>query len=68
MNFTWAKCDVCSNYIKDISRLVAYRLRHDGDGPYYLERVDLRGQDPWSGVRVVCHDCIDFFRLKEVGP
>lgn len=53
-----AVCNVCqqSNFSPDC--LVAYTLRSKR-----IERVDLQGRQPWSGVRVICLDCLRTFAL-----
>jgi hypothetical protein len=55
MTFTWARCETCLHYIADINQLVSYRL-----GTGRREPVDLHGEQPWSGVRVVCLPCVRF--------
>jgi hypothetical protein len=62
MMFRNATCETCRVLVSDIDRLVAYRLRcpQDSNG-CILERVDLAGNQPWAGIRVICLECIGFF-------
>jgi hypothetical protein len=62
MKFEYARCYTCERTIKDIGDLVAYRLVVRDVYPFILEPVDLHGQEPWSGIRVVCTQCLKFFR------
>jgi hypothetical protein len=62
MIFKMARCETCLQYVDDIRQLVAYRLKYTGPEP-----VDLKGQEPWSGVRVVCLPCVRFLAGR-AGP
>jgi hypothetical protein len=57
MKFESARCETCRAYIFTAAFATAFRLE---DG--WLEPVELEGQGPWSGVRVMCPECLKFFR------
>lgn len=59
MRFNHALCEVCGAYIFEIDDLVAYQCDNA-----VLFRIDLEGEQPWSGVHCVCKICIS--RLAEM--
>jgi hypothetical protein len=61
MKFHSAMCQVCRHYKFKPEEVIAYRLRSEGP-----EAVPLEGKEPWSGVFVVCRDCVMFLRSEAV--
>ncbi len=62
MEFFSACCETCGRYVSKPEELTAYRVRD-----HKLEAVDLRGERPWSGIRVICESCMLFFRGVDAG-
>lgn len=62
MTFFNAKCVLCGQYHDKPDNLVAFTVRHQA-----LELIDLRGEQPWCGVQVVCRRCIRFLRETTEG-
>ncbi len=62
MEFFNARCQTCRRSISKPEELTAYRVRD-----HKLEAVDLRGEQPWSGIRVICGPCVLFFRGVDAG-
>ena len=60
MEFKFAKCETCNEYIFDESKLIAYRLTSENWGKG-KKIVKLEGREPWSGIRCICLDCVEFF-------
>lgn len=77
MTFKSARCETCQEYIFDESKLIAYRLTSTSvfgenvarDGKrlkLQKEIIDLKGREPWSGIRCVCFDCLSFFGAEAI--
>jgi hypothetical protein len=61
MIFESAPCDVCQQWVDRAACATAYDLR---DGK--LRIIELAGEQPWIGVRVICPACLDFFRAAAI--
>lgn len=53
MRFNHSLCRICGAYIFDTEDLIAYSAGNPG-----LYQVDLKGEQPWTGVHCVCKTCI----------
>ncbi len=62
MNFQSARCETCGQYIFKADDCVAYKRTRDK----CLESIKLHGQEPWSGVCVICFKCVQFFRSVDL--
>lgn len=63
------RCVTCGNYLFAPGVVgVAFRLISAAPMPipstclHRLEEVDLEGREPWVGIRVVCKQCVEFFK------
>lgn len=63
MQFFNAKCETCGQYHDRPGDLVAFTVRGGA-----LKRIELGGEQPWSGVRVVCRRCVRFFQESSLTP
>lgn len=52
MKFGHARCELCRGDLFDPSGLVSFRRIAGG-----IDRMDLTGRQPWSGIVVVCFPC-----------
>jgi hypothetical protein len=55
MKFINASCVVCGQSIFKNEKILAY-VRRNGE----IRAVDLEGEQPWSGVRCICPDCVKY--------
>ena len=53
MKFSHGHCEVCGYDVLYEQDAIAFRRRGNG----VIEPVSLAGQQPWSGVGVVCRSC-----------
>jgi hypothetical protein len=51
-----AKCELCHAYVLDEADGVFLRPNRDDKG-VYLTPTDLKGREPWAGIRCVCRPC-----------
>jgi hypothetical protein len=58
MKFMHATCVICGQSIMPDEVLISYIRREGG-----IQGIDLHGEQPWSGVRCACLDCVDFLAL-----
>jgi hypothetical protein len=61
MTFHHAKCESCGDLLFDPDKLIAFTVR-GWDRGRKVEVVQLDGDQPWAGIRVICLACIDAFR------
>jgi hypothetical protein len=61
MIFHHAECESCGDLLFDPDKLIAFTVRGRDRGRK-VEVVQLDGEQPWSGIRVICLACIDIFR------
>jgi len=54
MKFIFANCKVCNRDVFDEKELVTFQSLR----PLHLERVDLEGQQPWTGMLCICLQCM----------
>lgn len=59
MDFGSVRCEMCKQDKFREHDIYAYQVRFLNSG-VTLERVELSGRQPWSGVRCVCNDCVAF--------
>lgn len=63
MTYFMARCELCTDYIKLPDVALAFRLTTSPKlaGPKTLpEVVELDGKQPWSGIRIICKNCVEF--------
>jgi len=53
MKFKSARCEICGDYRFSANEVLAYRVR---DRKPTI--IDLKGEEPWSGIRVICISCL----------
>lgn len=58
MKFTNARCELCTADIFSPVLMMAFTIKRDGKTKW-IERVNLEGQQPWSGIRCVCQSCTE---------
>ncbi len=65
MDFFSARCETCvKTLVKDEEVALAYRICGVTSKNHELARVQLNSQQPWCGIRVICHDCLKFFQQQ----
>jgi hypothetical protein len=68
MLFHSAKCELCQRYVFKAGDVLAFRL--DPTAPVRatdqraLVSVDLKGEQPWAGVRCVCAHCVKWLAAR----
>jgi hypothetical protein len=62
MKFGHARCEVCNGYLFREADLIAYRRRGGG----VIEPIDLKGEQPWSGIGCVCLTCVRTLASQDV--
>jgi hypothetical protein len=53
MVFHHTTCEVCRQTLFHLDGLVAYQIRNQTIVP-----IELKGEQPWAGIRCVCRNCI----------
>lgn len=60
MTFSNATCEMCKKPLFGRDRLVAYRI---SGGASKVVRIE--GEQPWSGIRVICVPCVEMLRAAD---
>jgi hypothetical protein len=63
MIYESADCDLCRRRVDRAADATAFAfdLRHEKP-----RIIDLAGEQPWIGVRILCPACLDFFRAAAI--
>ncbi len=56
MTFFLSACDTCGRHVFKAEDGIAYSRKNRE-----LAIVDLKGEQPWSGIGMVCKPCLAFF-------
>jgi hypothetical protein len=61
MIYESAPCDLCQQWVDRAADATAFDLRHDKP-----RAIDLAGEQPWIGVRIICPACLEFFHAAAI--
>ncbi len=61
MIFSSTHCEFCGGHAFKEADVVAYKVVavNHGGGPHTIDLIDLKGEQPWAGIRCVHKACIE---------